>query len=182
MNIRAPFYLAAPFFNPAQVELVEKIETAFEVNHVPLFSPRKQDSNKKPELTDDDAALIFSNNIRGMVQCESMLCVIDWVLPPDQSVVLIGNASTPSGKNSVGPLRSPPLNIPDAGTCFEQGYFYAKGKKIFGFTVRDPGEKVNLMLTQSMHGVIYGVEMLHAFLNGGNFNTKYCKSAGWRHR
>ena len=97
-----------------------------------------------------------------------MLAVVDWALPYPQSIRL---CSEELDINVDGPqvLKNiPSLNIPDCGTVWELGVKYcalAAGPRIFLFTERPPGGKMNIMLAQCADGVIYGLPKLKEFLN-----------------
>src|SRR4051812_46620217 len=83
------WYLAAPFFNEPQKKLVEDLELLFCDEHVPLFSPRLCDENKKKTITGDDAKVIFARNVDNILDCGCMLAVLDWKLPPEHEVAVI---------------------------------------------------------------------------------------------
>lgn len=168
------FYLAAPFFNEAQIEIVSRIENMMRMHGVPLFSPRQTPENKKPKLTDEDAAEIFRNNIKGILDCQAVLAVMDWAMPEGQHLFVC------EGRGDVT-VTSPPLNIPDVGTVFEMGYAFGR-RPIYGFTLRKKGEKVNLMLTQCLEGVIYGWDDLISFLNKGRIRPAFAVKGVWNHR
>lgn len=180
------WYIAAPFFNTAQIELVERIEVRFEKAKVPgFFSPRKTDTNQKKELTDVDARRIFDRNNDEMLMCDNVLVVLDWKMPVGLE---IWPCEVERQDGTLAKVGRTPLNIPDTGTVWEAGFIYglnfrSKGgqipKNIYGFTERPKGDKVNIMLTQCLDGVIYGLEDLEKFLAG---DSSVVTRGEWRHR
>lgn len=184
------WYLAGPLFNPVQVDLLEKIEATFAAADVPLFSPRLCDENKvKGPLSSDSAARIFSRNWEALLDSRGMLAVVDWLLPKGQEIRQTGKFTVADPKaadylTNYPELRfcqSGPLNIPDSGTVWELGATYALRSKygphgkagpitplpVLLFTVRPPNQKLNIMLSQGTDGVIYGLNNLKGYLNGG---------------
>lgn len=153
------WYLAAPFFNPAQVALVERIEQLFEHNCVELFSPRKHPANTSGKPIDADTAEdIFNGNIEGIQKARGVLAVLDYLLPEPQQLRLVAPAtiddSEHAGSVEVFRPASGPLALPDSGTVWEMGHAYAM-MDIVGFTT-NPHARLNLMLTQSCSGVLCG--------------------------
>lgn len=180
------FYIAGPFFNDPQRKMIERIEVAMCDHGVPFISPRQTDQNKKAALDDADAKEIFGQNILGMAQCGAMLAVLDWVMPPNKSLRPCDLSPWPTSTMN-GPVdrweanQDIALNLPDVGTVFEMGYVFGD-RPIYGFTLRKPGDKVNLMLTQSLEGVIYGFEELDKFLNRGRIRPAHAVKGSWKHR
>lgn len=187
------FYLAAPFFNPAQSHLCAQIEDMFKLKGVQLFSPRSQDANRKKELDNEDARQIFRTNVDNVIGCTHMLAVIDWLMPPEMEVRTVKYTLSVNPKDQTQSLQTDfiggPLNIPDPGTVFEMGMMYGISAVqswtpyIYGFTMRKPGEKVNIMLTQALAGTIYGLDDLHGFLGRHQqLDLSFAKPGVWRHR
>jgi nucleoside 2-deoxyribosyltransferase len=180
------FYLAAPFFNPAQARMVERIESLFAQKGVDLFSPRQTDHNRKKELNDQDAIEIFSNNVAGVKTCSHMLAVLDWANLPEIEIwtlkhTLISTCVAPPHVQTE--KLGQPLNLPDTGTVWEMGAAFVLEKPIIGFTLRKPGDKVNIMLTQCLRGVIYGFDDLINFLGiAGKIDMSYAQLGVWKHR
>lgn len=175
------FYLAAPFFNPVQIELIEQIESCFCRHGVPLFSPRSQDANKNRKLTDADADLIYKTNCENIPDAQYILAVLDWKLPEGQAVH-VTSISAPSFSHPESCLiKSPPLQIPDSGTVWEMGFAagwnYRTREVAFNkeppqlqtiiFTERPVESSLNIMLTRGIAGIIRGVDKLNQFLNQG---------------
>lgn len=166
------FYLAAPFFNAAQISLVEQIEQAFAASGVDLISPRLQVSNKGV-LTSDKAEIIFQRNMEDLSCCRYVLAVVDWKMPPEESVSAFrrtkGRTTTGEASFSVEPVGLP-LNLPDSGTVFEMGAARAMCKDIIIYTDRSEREKLNVMLAKASRGVVRDIGQLCRFLNNGIFN------------
>jgi len=72
-------YIAAPFFNAEQVKTVEDIERALETEGVKFFSPRSEGVliNHTPAERALHLERIYQSNIRHMMECNTMLAVID---------------------------------------------------------------------------------------------------------
>lgn len=72
-------YIAAPFFNPEQVAVVEAIETTLQQAGVKFFSPRSE--GVLIELAPSERAIhlekIYQSNINHMLECNTMLAVVD---------------------------------------------------------------------------------------------------------
>lgn len=169
------FYLAAPFFNQAQVDLCQKIELAFVDHCVPLFSPRSQHGNKTTKIeTPAQAAEVFKVNAENIDDCDFLFAVVDWLLPPGQEVRVLGSRYSDVENDSRTVYESGPLNIPDAGTVWEMGYAYAKGIPVLILNLEQT--KLNIMLSQSAKGCIEGLAGLNAFLNQGRLNFNYVSS------
>lgn len=166
------FYIAAPFFNPAQNALVESIELAFCDAQIPFFSPRLSTGNKKPgPITPEMAHDIFQSNMLGLHECDAMLAVLDWKLPEGELICRgrlkpvgpMEEKAAPYASSYFAPIGTP-LHLPDTGTVYEMGYMHAKGRPIVGYTERDRSEALNLMLTTGLRGVISGKSELLDFL------------------
>jgi nucleoside deoxyribosyltransferase len=157
-------YLAGPFFNAAQVELIKTIEDTLESYNIPHFSPRKLGLNSNPSTTKptpEQAANIFKADYQEICRSTHVLAVVDWALPPGQSVHLIREGTTTSMDHV-----SPALNIPDSGTVWEMGCAYALRVPVILFTA-NPSKQMNLMLTQSAKGCLYGIDHLQSYLGNG---------------
>lgn len=166
MSKRMRFYLAGPFFNPAQIALMEAIELAFCDADIPFFSPRQQAGNQVRKITDDVADHILSVNCEEIDACSHLLAVVDWKTPVGLEIRQL--------EKDTGVYSGPPLNIPDAGTMFELGYNFRWNRQFdkqaqayrpqFLFTERPATDKLNLMISRSCDGVIHGLEALKLFL------------------
>ena len=162
-NFNKKLYLAGPFFNPAQIELLEKVESICEKYNVPYFSPRK-DADCDPEV-DGDAG-IFQADVEGMHSCGAVLACMDWKLPYGEILATCneqefrdddGGMTCYVAKNDVD------LNIPDPGTVWECGY--AKGKNIPTFIyTTNPAPIMNLMIHVPAYGVFKSLEEIEVFI------------------
>jgi len=164
-------YLAGPFFNSAQIEIVKSIENIFDRYEVPHFSPRKLGLNAQPTTTKptpEQAADIFKNDYQEICRSTHVLAIVDWALPEGQSIHL--------HRNGTPEIIGPPLNIPDSGTVWEMGCAYALRVPVILFT-HNPSKNMNLMLTQSAKGCIYGFDALHLFAES-RFNPSFLE--GWK--
>lgn len=160
-------YIAGPFFNPAQAELIGYIENTLRAFAVPFVSPRLQGENKKPgPLSASDAETIFTRNLGDIRRSTHMLAVVDWLMPKGQYVSAVLMDETEADR-PIGPA----LNIPDSGTVWEMGFCLGIRRqhymRLMLYTERKPEEGLNLMLTQGCHGVIYGRDQLADAAAGG---------------
>ena len=161
-------YIAAPFFNPPQLELVKSLESVFSSQKRWAFSPRLQHGEKPVAInTKHIAAEVFLENYRAIQRCDFMVAVVDWLMPPSIELRVVKECNAEG--LPYGPLfesKSPPLNLPDTGTVWEMGMAFALKKPVVMFTVRPPTDKLNIMLTESCVGIARGVERLAAYLRG----------------
>jgi nucleoside 2-deoxyribosyltransferase len=72
-------YLAAPFFKPHEVAVVEKLEREIEGVGFGLLSPRRSGVllDMSPKHRKESARKIFAQNVADIVACDFMLAVID---------------------------------------------------------------------------------------------------------
>lgn len=167
------WYLASPFFNPAQIVVVDKIEQLFKGQNIALFSPRAHPANSTGKPIDANTApQIFLGNLTGIAEATGVLAVMDYSLPEEEELRIISYApkypSVQCEATEAFGLKSGPLNLPDSGTVWEMGYAYGLDKKIVGFTTADPGQgRLNLMLTQSCTGVLCGFDQLERWVKSG---------------
>lgn len=154
------WHIAGPFFNEAQRVVIQRIEEILAKNNQAFFSPMRSGIVEKDGSNAQD---IFGKDVYMMNICHGAIVVIDWVLPEGQEIWLVN----PAREGGHAPIHGP-LNIPDAGTMFEVGYYYACGKPIVLFTLRDRGtEKMNVMITRAAEGVVYGYSHLDSWLSNG---------------
>lgn len=154
-------YLAGPFFNEKQIETIQKIEDALGLIDVDVFSPRKMALNGNPTTTKptpETARQIFKKDYQEICLSTHVIAVIDWAMMPDTSLRVVSENS--------GRALSGPLQFPDSGTVWEMGCAYALRVPVYIFTA-NPANKLNLMLSQSAVGVIYGFGHLAHFLETG---------------
>jgi nucleoside 2-deoxyribosyltransferase len=116
------WYIAGPFFNPAQSAVIDMIEQTFTLSGVEAFSPRLCDENRKGPPTKEGAEIIFERNVKGLLKCSHMIAVLDWKLPAGQVI----RGAKMVDHFIVDEWTTPPLNIPDSGTVFEMGAAHMK--------------------------------------------------------
>lgn len=176
------FYLAGPFFNQPQIELIAAIELLMVDQCIPCFSPRQQhrDKTKTTIETLEQARKVFSCNVDNIDDCTHMLAVVDWLMPAQQKVCIIGQTQRKpelddrpmiqenSGRAFETVMINPDLNLPDSGTVWEMGYAYSKEIPIILFRTKE--SKLNVMLTQCAEGVVTGIHQLERFMNKGILN------------
>lgn len=192
---RIRVYLAGPFFNDAQVKLIERAEQILEACGVPHFSPRKMALNGNPTTTrptPEQAGDIFRKDYEEICRSTHVIAVMDWTMNPGTSLrvcaeppVMVEN-DTPlevSGKPPIALHRvlSGHLQFPDSGTVWEMGCAYALRVPIYLYTAA-PAARLNLMLSQSARGVIYGPAKLAEFLAGGRIREEVLEPWKGDHR
>jgi len=158
------FYLAAPFFNPIQLSVVEKVETIFALTGISFISPRLYGTVK-----DTDPSAIISKNHEGLASASMMLA---WLEYPLGEFERHADAIYPL-KASVGYtdgfghyLQQTVLHLPDTGVAFEMGNFVAQGKPVIGFHLNDFNQ-LNVMLSHTCAGIIKGFDHLTKWLQRG---------------
>lgn len=67
-------YIAAPFFNPEQLDIVENIKDILDNRQLPFFSPRDECLFKPGETT---PAEVLSVNITALLNTDLTVCVTD---------------------------------------------------------------------------------------------------------
>jgi len=72
-------YIASPFFNQTQLNMVDKIERTLDQYGVKYFSPRLEGVITKmtPEEKEKHIKKIYQSNIQNMQTCNMMIAVID---------------------------------------------------------------------------------------------------------
>lgn len=127
-------YLAAPFFTPEQLLVVERLETL--VRGFPVFSlysPRKDGvlMDMSPEEKKASTKKIFNTNVTKMLNADMLIAVVD-------------------GR--------------DTGTTWEMGFAFAKGKQIITYTDNDYGLNVMIQESVRAHakGMIQMRDILDA--------------------
>lgn len=164
-------YLAGPFFNDAQVRLVESIEQALDDSGLPYFSPRKMSLNGNSTTTKpnkEQAGAIFRKDYEEICRSTHLLAVMDWTMNPRTSLRVVSEHEVWENQENPNWYRalSGHLAFPDSGTVWEMGCAYALRVPVYLFTA-NPSARLNLMLSQSARGVIYGLEKLAPFLASG---------------
>jgi nucleoside 2-deoxyribosyltransferase len=72
-------YIAAPFFNEEQLEIVKSIEAALQESGIEYFSPRSEGVliDLAPEDRAQHLKRIYESNVEHMLECNVMLAVVD---------------------------------------------------------------------------------------------------------
>ena len=73
-------YLAGPFFNEKQVDVIERIENEFDKYGFDYFSPRKGGgviSHLSPEERTKESKRIYESIISGMVNANVLFAAVD---------------------------------------------------------------------------------------------------------
>jgi nucleoside 2-deoxyribosyltransferase len=130
-------YLAAPFFNPQQIKIVEDVEEVLNQCQgiLQYYSPRQSGIVLKdlpPAVRMARAKEVYDANIANMEWCDVIVAVVD-------------------GR--------------DAGTFFEIGWGIAKGKIIITYTAKNYG--LNVMLQESVAAHVTNMFDLLTVLKGG---------------
>ena len=68
-------YIASPFFNPLQIQIVEDIKTALEEIGVEYYSPK--DANLFENFKDMDPKVIFNENVVNILNRDTVVVVTD---------------------------------------------------------------------------------------------------------
>ena len=149
-------YLAGPFFNEKQIDLIERIESEFDKYNFDYFSPRKSGgviSHLSPEERTKESKKIYDSNIREMINANVLFAIID-------------------GR--------------DTGTVHEMGYFKAltdhfryksdrseKDLRRYSITCTDENFGLNIMIKESVDAHIVGQKDLKAFCGiiAGNWDA-----------
>lgn len=162
MPAKKPFkvYLAAPFFNPAQTKLCFDLEATMEDAGLVVFSPRKI-FVCPPDADDATRESTFKGNVEHIKKADCVVAVLDYLLPPEQSLRVIHSRMPEVGPREGCTQRanvlSGPIRVPDAGTVFEIGLAYQMKKPVVGFYKGD-AKVVNLMLAKACRRIVVGIE------------------------
>lgn len=159
--MKPKIYIAAPFFNLPQNQIVVAIESALDSNSFPYYSPRIHSGSAymTPEQRKDPKAWepVFKSNTDELDRCDLMIAVIEYAMPDTQSVTL---NTWEIGQGGGNPVK---LEVPDSGVVWEMGAFHHMGKPIVAFH-SSGAKKLNLMLSHSCNGFIRGFDQLKQFL------------------
>jgi len=178
-------YLAAPFFNKAEIDVVSNLEELIlhEYGHkFTLFSPRQQHFGRKPDLKSLQVRnQIFTRNLQELKGCDVILAWLDRKQMHPQNTVRIVRPhvyDTTVRDGQSYEACSNPLHQPDLGTVWELGYLSAIKERglahpigtelpvRIGFSLRDPhNDHLNVMITQCLEAVIFGWIALKDFLD-----------------
>lgn len=150
-------YIAAPFFNSAQIRFCENLQRELEARELRAFFPFR-DSRIDPPITDLSAKQAFQENINGIERATHVLAILDWFLPP-------GHHIGEWDDEILGWAKSH-LNIPDSGVCFEMGVADTYGIPIIGYL--ETPKSANLMLAMTCVGLIREFDSLREWLYDPN--------------
>lgn len=191
-------YIAAPFFNPHELAVVEGIFAACRGRrHISAFSPYHYNQSIQANL--QDAAVrkkIFDDNVRELRECTEVLAWIDrsqmdagvYLCREKDEQRTVGGlnprlmdptGAVPIAACNLEPFRGP-LKQPDLGTVWELGYCHALQKRCTLFTLEPPGSTVNLMLAEGAAEVVHGWDELDAFLNRQAWELPTMKEPAWK--
>lgn len=175
---RPKVYVAAPFFCPAQLEIVEKLETLL-APYFDVFSPRRDGGILKPDAAMASRTEIFEMNYKHIAECDFMVAVIEGnddrpAKALDDLVNLLGQraliVSTGVLKDAVDLLKSKLPNYIDVGTVWEMGVAYEAGRPVIAFSPNKQ-RQINVMLSESVRGFVNEYDLLipaiQTVLNGG---------------
>lgn len=161
-------YIAGPFFNRDQVDIIEEIEYVLENDSVSYYSPRLEGGviTDNPEL---DPKKIFRNNFLAMLRAKWFVTVGVYA-----GVELFVNKGPDTENPEVNFHER--IAIPDTGTVWEAGGGYALGKPIVGYVpALDAFQlyELNLMLTEGWDHICQGPDELRQFINGDPRRTRW---------
>jgi hypothetical protein len=148
-------YIAGPFFNDPQREIIARIEDLLTSMSIGFYSPRLHSGSADftPEQRKDPKCWqrIYESNVKQMHVCGIVLAVIEYALPPNCGLYSIGNyepvpplvirKDLPGGRERVTTFTAQTfgrVEIPDLGTAWEMGY--ARGWNGALSIVGQPGE------------------------------------------
>lgn len=171
-------YIAGPFFNPDQQQLVTDLEVVLDAQGYHYYSPFSAQGRVSVKVeTAEQATTIFESNMAQLEEADVMIAILDYLLPKGQTLRAVNHVG--GNEDNAPAWMSYPLCIPDTGTIFEVGVFAGIGKPVIGFTSREP-RHCNLMVTQSMQGVCYGFDALAKVFDrdGITVDAETCKWKG----
>ena len=116
-------YLAGPFFSPAQINRIEKVEATLEQNPTAttVYSPRKGDDGvTESEGTPAWAKQVFNKDVAEIDKADALVVLADYE-----------------------------ADNMDSGTAFEVGYAYSKHKPLI--VLQELNAPLNLMIGQALH-------------------------------
>ena len=172
-------YIAAPLFNPAQIEIIESIEELCYDASLDFYSPRLHSGSSLLSPEDrrhfEKWTPVFESNEQALHQCDCMIAVLEYAQTPGFRLGL--EVVTNSGD----PMDFIPLEIPDTGVVWEMGVMNALNKPVFGYHSTKQPEQMNLMLTHSLAGMLCGKPALEACIDliyQGDFSLPSMRPTG----
>ena len=190
-------YIAGPFFNSVQIEIIERIESILTSNGFSYYSPRLDSGShlltaeqKKVRKNWDH---IFESNIQALHRCKAGIFCLGYPHPwplalhvtrpfsEEECAELIARMNAPQygkpillAKDATIARIGREVELPDSGTVFEMGYMCALKKPRIGFHPDNTPDKLNLMLTHGLDGIVLGWENLSQFLSFEVSFSLYC--------
>jgi len=163
-------YLAAPFFNEPQREVVTLLEAMIERHGHTCVSPRKGHASKAAAtgtMTRERAEAILDQNVGDLRSCSMVFAVLDYHLPQGDHIGLLEaarpiNPDQPEGIPNGYRLKRT-ISIPDQGVLWELGYAYACRKPVVLFQ-RDSNMHLNVMIGRTAWASIVGLDAAAEFL------------------
>lgn len=111
-------YIAAPLFNPVQIEQIVRIERVLRDACHEIFSPRNLTASSGGKIENaEHARAVKEGNKAWLRQADTLLAVLNYPRQHGQSLHVIEPAADGP---SIAPVE---LKLPDAGVCWEMGYF-----------------------------------------------------------
>lgn len=160
-------YIAAPFFNARELAVVERVEGMLDAAGIEYFSPR---TLGRPNDADERRE-IFDTNYNHIMDCDIVLAWLDRIHADDRlSVRMVRDVTDihppQAALGSSYTIDSGPLIQPDLGTVWEMGAVYALDRPCVGFThhTTPTDARLNLMLAESVDGIVYGLDQLEKML------------------
>lgn len=163
-TMKIDVFIAAPLFNAPQIELIQEIEYAVSDSNKTFYSARLHSGSdtmtaeEKKIMSNWDP--VFQSNVDGLNAAELMIAVLEYPMPDDTALLLWRDSKEKPGEALVTNVQ-----LPDAGTVWEMGYFRALGKPVIGFH-REQSGHLNLMLSHGCDGFLKDTVDLLRYLSG----------------
>jgi len=126
-------YIAGALFSQAELEFNKKLQLMVSAAGFSVFLPQEDVKDNTVQLDDRDHSSLFNQCLSGLKKSDIVVAVLE-------------------GTDV------------DSGTAWEIGYAYAAGKPVIGlrtdFRIQTPGERVNLMIQESLTEYADSVEAL----------------------
>lgn len=156
-------YLAGPFFNPVQVEHMERLEAAANLHNLSVYRPRidgglLDNSGSREDLV-ASAEECYQMDLAALEECDLMVALLPYLLH-NRTLCTVYYEEASQVVEDTG------LVLPDTGTVWEVGYFSALEKPVVGFYPTHQ-DQLNIMLTQSMVGVVGGHCAMNMWMENG---------------
>ncbi|MDR2943687.1 MAG: nucleoside 2-deoxyribosyltransferase [Methanosarcinales archaeon] len=130
-------YLAGALFSQAERDFNKKLQQMMLESGFSVFLPQEDAEDNEDERIERNNSVIFLSCLSGLQKSDMVVAVLD-------------------GTDV------------DSGTAWELGYAYAAGKPIIGirtdFRIQTPGEKVNLMIQETLTDFAGSVSELKTLL------------------